>query len=55
MVTIDYADPRHPQITDLLMQSHALMQSLYSKQENHYLSIDARTRAELRSERSTQH
>ena len=48
MVTIDYADPRHPQITDLLMQSHALMQSLYSEQENHYLSIDALCQQDVR-------
>ena len=41
MIIIDYADPRHPEITALLMQSHALLQSLYSEEENHYLSVDA--------------
>lgn len=40
-LTIDYADPKHPQITALLQQSHALMLSLYSSEDNHFLSIDA--------------
>ena len=48
MVTIDYADPRHPEITALLIQSHALMQSLYSKKENHYLSVDALCQKDIR-------
>ena len=41
MITINYADPRHPEIKALLIQSHALMQSLYSEEENHYLSVEA--------------
>ena len=40
-LTIDYTDPKHPQITALLQQSHALMLSLYSSEDNHFLSIDA--------------
>lgn len=34
-------NPRDPQATALLEASHALMQSLFSEEENHYLSIDA--------------
>ena len=48
MITIDYADPRHPEITALLMQSHALMQSLYSEEENHYLSVAALCQKDVR-------
>ncbi|MBO9472999.1 GNAT family N-acetyltransferase [Shimia sp. R10_1] len=33
-------DPREPQATALLQASHALMQQLFSEEENHYLSID---------------
>ncbi|MFY0616488.1 GNAT family N-acetyltransferase [Shimia sp.] len=33
-------DPRDPQATALLQASHALMQTLFSKEENHFLSID---------------
>ena len=40
-LTIEYADPKHPEITALLQQSHALMLSLYSDEENYFLSIDA--------------
>ena len=48
MIKFDYADPRHPEITTLLMQSHALMQSLYSEEENHYLSVDALCQKDVR-------
>ena len=40
-LTIEYAEPKHPEIIALLQQSHALMLSLYSAQENHFLSVDA--------------
>lgn len=40
-LTIEYADPKHPEITALLQQSHALMLSLYSDEENYFLSVDA--------------
>ena len=40
-LTIEFADPKHPEIISLLQQSHALMQSLYSAEENHFLSVDA--------------
>jgi putative acetyltransferase len=33
-------DPRDPQATALLKASHALMQSLFSEEDNHFLSID---------------
>lgn len=33
-------DPRDPQATALLRQSHALMQSLFEPEENHFLDID---------------
>ena len=32
-------DPRDPQATALLRQSHALMQSLFDPEENHFLEI----------------
>jgi putative acetyltransferase len=34
-------DPRDPQVTALLQASHALMESLFPPEDNHYLSIDA--------------
>lgn len=34
-------DPRHPQVRALLQASHALMESLFPPEDNHYLSIDA--------------
>ena len=40
-LTIEYADPKHPEIISLLQQSHALMLSLYSAEENYFLSVDA--------------
>ena len=48
MITINYADPRHPEITALLVQSHELMQSLYTEEENHYLSVDALCQKDVR-------
>ncbi len=39
-VTVIPGDPRHPEATALLEASHALMQSLYPAEDNHYLSID---------------
>jgi len=47
-LTIDYADPKHPEIIALLQQSHALMLSLYSDEENHFLSVDALCAAHIR-------
>ena len=43
-ISIAIADPQHPEITQLLRQSHALMQELFASDENHFLSIE-----ELRS------
>ena len=40
-VIIEPGDPRHPEATALLQASHALMQSLFPPEANHYLSIDA--------------
>lgn len=37
---IALADPREAGATALLQASHALMQSLFAPQDNHYLSID---------------
>lgn len=33
-------DPKDPQATRLLQASHALMQALFSEEDNHFLSID---------------
>ena len=41
MIIVARTDPRDPQATALLQQSHALMQSLFAPEENHFLSIDA--------------
>lgn len=35
------SDPREPGATALLQASHALMQSLFAPEDNHYLSIEA--------------
>ena len=40
MIIVERTDPHHPQATALLRQSHALMQSLFSAEDNHYLEID---------------
>lgn len=42
------ADPRAPEITALLRASHALMQSLFPAESNHYLSIDALAAPDIR-------
>ncbi|MCG6904618.1 MAG: GNAT family N-acetyltransferase [Rhodobacter sp.] len=39
-VAVRIGDPRHPQATALLQASHALMESLFPSDSNHYLSID---------------
>ncbi len=41
MIIVEQGDPRDPQATALLRQSHALMQSLFPPEENYFLSIDA--------------
>ncbi len=38
-VTITPGDPRDPQATALLKQSHALMESLFPPEDNHFLDI----------------
>lgn len=38
---IEPGDPRDPQATALLQASHALMESLFPSEDNHFLSIDA--------------
>lgn len=40
-ITIETGDPRDPQATALLAQSHALMESLFPPESNHYLDISA--------------
>lgn len=39
-LTIEAGDPRDPQATALLQASHALMESLFPPEDNHFLSID---------------
>ena len=38
---VEKGDPRHPEATALLQDSHALMEALFPPEDNHYLSIDA--------------
>jgi len=38
---IERGDPKDPQATALLQASHALMESLFPPEDNHYLSVDA--------------
>jgi len=40
-LTVEKGDPHDPQATRLLQASHALMESLFPAESNHYLSIDA--------------
>ncbi len=40
MIIVEKTDPRHPQATALLRQSHALMQSLFPPEDNFYLDVD---------------
>ena len=41
MYQIDYADPRHPQIIELLRQSHRLMDKLFPNEANNYLELES--------------
>jgi len=47
-VSIDIGDPHHAEATALLRASHALMESLFPSQANHYLSIDALVAPDIR-------
>jgi putative acetyltransferase len=47
-VIIRTEDPRHPEATALLKASHALMQSLFPPDANHYLEIDELCVPEIR-------
>lgn len=38
---VEAGNPRDPQVVALLKASHALMESLFPPEDNHYLSIDA--------------
>ena len=40
MIIVERTDPRHPQATSLLKQSHALMESLFPPEDNFYLDVD---------------
>lgn len=40
MIIVARTDPRHPQATALLKQSHALMESLFPPEDNFYLDVD---------------
>lgn len=40
MIIVTKTDPRDPQATALLQQSHALMQSLFPPEDNFYLEVD---------------
>lgn len=40
MLTIARCDPRHPDATRLLRDSHALMRALFTPDQNNFLSID---------------
>lgn len=48
MIEIGPADPRSPGCVALLNASHALMQSLFPAEANHYLEIDALCAADIR-------
>lgn len=37
---VERGDPKHPQATALLKQSHALMQSLFPPEDNYFLDIE---------------
>lgn len=47
-ILISPDDPHDPQATALLQASHALMQDLFSPEDNHFLSIDDLCSAEIR-------
>lgn len=40
MIIVEPGDPKDPQATALLHQSHALMQELFDPEENYFLNID---------------
>jgi putative acetyltransferase len=40
MIIVERTDPRHPQATALLKQSHKLMQDLFPPEDNFYLDVD---------------
>lgn len=44
---IQQDNPNDPQVAALLRQSHALMQSLFPTEANHYLSLDALTSPDI--------
>ena len=46
-ITVEKGDPRHPEATALLQESHALMEALFPPEDNHYLSIDALTTPDI--------
>jgi len=48
MIRVVPGDPRTPGATRLLQASHALMQSLFPGDSNHYLSIDALCTPQIR-------
>ncbi|SLN44456.1 GNAT family N-acetyltransferase [Roseisalinus antarcticus] len=48
MIEVRPADPRDPGPRALLEASHALMQSLFPAEDNHYLSIEALTAPDIR-------
>ena len=41
MYQIDYADPKHPQIIELLRKSHRLMDELFPSEANSYLELES--------------
>lgn len=47
-LAITYGDPRDPGARHLLESSHALMQSLFPVEANHFLSLDALCRDEIK-------
>lgn len=47
-VTVTPGDPRDPAATALLKASHALMESLFPSESNHYLGVDALLAPEIR-------
>ncbi|MDJ0629633.1 MAG: GNAT family N-acetyltransferase [Rhodobacter sp.] len=40
MITVEKGDPRDPEAIALLQASHAMMQSLFPAEDNHYLGIE---------------
>lgn len=48
MIIVEAGNPRDPQVVALLEQSHALMQSLFPSEANHFLSIDALCQPHIR-------